>query len=147
MSNPITVRQAPLEAVLEVHAQVPEFHGGQARDEFESRLAGKKSLLAVAFEGENPIGYMVSYEHRDPDAFYCWMAGVRPEHRRHGVLSRLMVYLEEWTRKEGYKKMVIKTRNNRREMLAFLVKTGFQFTHVEPRGTVAENRILLEKAL
>lgn len=147
MVNPIAVRQATLEAVLEAHAKVPEFHGGYDRDEFESRLKGKKSLLAVAFEGESPVGYMVSYEHRDADAFYCWMAGVDPKHRRNGALSRLMVHLEKWARKEGYRKIVIKTRNNRREMLAFLVKNGFQFTHVEPRGTVSENRILLEKPL
>lgn len=148
MSQKIVIRQAPLSAVMEAHAKIPEFVGaGYDRDAFEERLKGEKSLLSVAFSGKVAAGYMVSYEREEDGSIYCWMAGVAPEFRRNGILTGLMLDLEKWAKAEGYKKVTIKTRNSRREMLMFLVRNGFDITHVQPKGKVSENRILLEKKL
>lgn len=59
----------------------------------------------------------------------------------------LMNYQEEWAKKRGYTKIKIKTRNNRREMLHYLVKCGFCFYRVEEQENIGENRILLEKQI
>ena len=80
-------------------------------------------------------------------SFYCWMAGVSPEYRRQGVIGALMASLEQWTAENGYKWVTIKTWNSRREMLAFLVKSGFNFTGVEERPATKDNRVLLEKRI
>lgn len=75
------------------------------------------------------------------------MTGVDPRFRRMGILRELMAYQEKWAKGHGYKKITIKTRNNRREMLAYVVKAGFDFVGVEVRERVEENRIMLEKEI
>lgn len=80
-------------------------------------------------------------------SFYCWMAGVNPLYRRLGLLNNMMQYLGDWAKNNGYNKITIKTRNNRREMLAYLVKAGFNFVEVQPQLSIKDNRILLEKII
>ena len=72
------------------------------------------------------------------------MAGVDYRFRRKGILSELMRYQMNWAKEKGYEILKIKTRNNRREMLSFLVKTGFNFVSVEERDNIEDNRINLE---
>ena len=75
------------------------------------------------------------------------MAGVDNNYRRLGALTALMNYQMNWAKKKGYNKLKIRTRNNRREMLSFLVKNGFNFVSVEQRDNITENRINLEHDL
>lgn len=75
------------------------------------------------------------------------MAGVNNNYRRLGALKALMNYQIKWARDKGYKKLKIKTRNNRREMLSFLVKADFYFTSVEPKERIQDYRINLEKII
>jgi GNAT superfamily N-acetyltransferase len=148
MQKKIVIRQAPLQTVLDVHEKIPEFKGaGYDLNVFEDRLKGKSHLISVGFVEEVPAGYMMSYERWADGSIYCWLAGVDPEFRRHGVMTRLMAALGKWAKEKGYKKITIKTRNNRREMLAFLVKNGFNFTHIKSKGRIEENRIMLEKTI
>ncbi len=58
-----------------------------------------------------------------------------------------MQYQIDWAKRQGYSKLKIKTRNARREMLSFLVKNGFNFTEVEKKENIIENRINLEKII
>ena len=148
MKKVIVIRQAPLQTVMDVHGKISEFRGaGYDQAVFEDRLKGKKCLLSVGFIGNAPAGYMVAYERWEDGSIYCWLAGVLPEFRRLGIMTRLMAALEKWAKAEKYKKITIKTRNARREMLAFLVKRGFNFTHIQPKHRMEENRLLLEKVL
>jgi len=50
------------------------------------------------------------------------MAGVNPNFRKKGILKKLMNYQDNWAKEKGYKKIKIKTRNARREMLSYLIK-------------------------
>lgn len=93
---------------------------------------------------KNQFGYLIAYDSGD-SSFYCWLAGVSKEHRRKGALTKMMEYLENWMRKNGYTKLTIKTRNDKREMLKYLVKNDFDFTKVETMPNQKENRIYLEK--
>ena len=43
--------------------------------------------------------------------------------------------------------MKIKTRNNRQEMLSFLIRNGFYFTDIETKENIKDNRINLQKDL
>lgn len=58
-----------------------------------------------------------------------------------------MTYEYKWAKEKHYDKIKIKTRNNRREMLGYLVKYGFFFTEVVQHPNIDDNRILLEKKL
>ena len=103
-------------------------------------------MIIVAYYNDAPIGYIIGYDKfEDDESFYCWMAGVDINYRRLGALKALMNYQIKWAKEKGYKKLKIKTRNNRREMLNFLVKNDFNFISVEEKENIRENRINLEK--
>lgn len=143
----IEVREVSIEEVLKVHKNIIEFDEMSSKKEvFEDRYKGKQNLIIVAYYNDFPIGYIIGYDRfEDNESFYCWMAGVDVNYRRLGALKALMEYQIKWAKEKGYKKLKIKTRNNRREMLSFLVKNDFNFTSVEEKENIRENRINLEK--
>ena len=144
----IVVKEVDLPTAYTVHETIVEFKDGNYTfDKFKERIAGKKSLILVAFIDEKPAGYMVGYKRYDADTFYCWMTGTSPMYRKRGVLKALMQYFETWTKNQGYTKLRIKTRNARREMLSFLVKNNFLFRKVIVKTNPMESEIRLEKFL
>ena len=154
IDDEIIVREAPLEDAIKVHREVPEFEveGLESDDDlksyFEDRYKDKEKVIIVGYLNEKPIGYLIGYDRdEDGDSFYCWMAGVSSQWRRIGTLTGLMYYQKEWAKKHGYKTLKIKTRNTRREMLSYLVKEGFNFTNVDTRDTIEDNRISLQISL
>lgn len=56
-----------------------------------------------------------------------------------------MNYQINWEKDKGYHILKIKTRNNRREMLSFLIRNVFYFTDVETNENIENNRISLQK--
>lgn len=148
-SSSLQVHETSLEDVFVVHESIPEFVSEfpYTLDTFYERTEGKAMLCLLGCMDDKPVGYIVAYDRDNDGSFYCWMAGVDPAFRRNGVLSTLMSYLEQWTVQHGYNPLRIKTRNNRREMLSFLIRNDFLCTGVEPNEDVQENRITFEKPL
>jgi len=145
----LDVRESNLEDVVDVNNDIPEFKSdGDVidTDYFRKRIGDKAHAILVAYVGTIPVGYMVSYEDEN-NSLYCWMAGVRPDFRKGGVLTELMKKQFQWARVYEYDKITIKTRNERREMLSYLMKNNFMITSVEEREDVLDNRILLESYL
>lgn len=143
----IIVKEVSIEEAIKVNKRVIEFtETDGSKEYFENRYKDSQKLIIVAYYQEKPIGYIIGYDKfkDNKESFYCWMAGVDYEYRRIGALTELMKYQINWARENGYKKLKIKTRNSRREMLSFLVKTGFNFTSVEENENILENRINLE---
>lgn len=148
MENNIIIKETNLEEALKVHKNVLEFDElNPSKEVFENRYQNSEKLIIVAYYQEKPIGYIIGYDKfkDNKENFYCWMAGVDFRYRRMGALSKLMKYQEVWAQEKGYQNLRIKTRNNRREMLSFLVKNDFNFTSVEEKENIRENRINLEK--
>lgn len=143
------IKEVSLADVITVHERIPEFveHFPYTLDTFRERTENRKTVCLMGYVDGNAAGYIVGYEKDGDGSFYCWMAGVDPAYRRNGVLSAMMDYLCDWAKKEGYMVLRIKTRNNRREMLSFLVKRGFHFLEVEKHDRKEDHRILLEKEL
>ena len=75
------------------------------------------------------------------------MAGVKSQYRRKGLLTELTKYQEQWAKEKGYNRIKTRTRNDRREMLIYLIKTGFNICNVVPTDLVKNRKILLEKDL
>lgn len=144
----ITIKETDIDETIKVHKNVKEFNDGLSlsKEYFENRYKDSEKLIIVAYYKQHPIGYIIGYDKfRDnKTSFYCWMAGVDNNYRRLGALNKLMDYQMEWARKNGYKKLRIKTRNSRREMLSFLVKKGFNFLSIEEKENIIDNRINLE---
>lgn len=150
MENDIIIKETTLEEALKVHKNVLEFDDtNPSKEVFENRYQDAEKLIIVAYYQRNPIGYMIGYDRfkDNKENFYCWMAGVDFRYRRMGTLKKLMQYQENWAREKGYKNLRIKTRNNRREMLSFLVKSEFYFMSVEEQEKIENNRINLVKKL
>lgn len=145
----IEIKEVDINEAIEVHKSVLEFNETEPKPEyFENRYKNKDKLIIVAYYNNIPIGYVIGYDkYEDEESFYCWMAGVNNNYRRLGALKALMNYQIKWARDKGYKKLKIKTRNNRREMLSFLVKADFYFTSVEPKERIQDYRINLEKII
>lgn len=148
MNNDIIVKEVSIEEAVKVNRNVIEFDGKDTKaEDFERRYQDKKKLIIVAYYENVPIGYIIGYDRDNDGSFYCWMAGVDNNYRRLGALTTLMNYQMNWAKNKGYNKLKIRTRNNRREMLSFLVKNGFNFVSVEQRDDITENRINLEHSL
>ncbi len=147
MSTRITIKEVSIEEAVKVNATIVEFGDPYQKEYFEDRYKDKEKLIIVAYVNGQPAGYLVGYDRLEDGSFYCWMAGVNPSFRKMGVLKALMDYEDKWAKEKGYNKIKIKTRNNRREMLAYLVKYGFFFTEVVQQPNLADNRVLLEKEL
>lgn len=147
MGKDIVIKEDSIDVAVKVNATIVEFDEPYSKEYFEERYKGKEKLILVAYIDNQSVGYMVSYDRNDDGSFYCWMAGVDPNFRRLGILKKLMEYLNDWAKNKGYKKITIKTRNNRREMLSFLVKAGFNFTEVQSQPSIDDNRILLERMI
>ncbi len=146
----ILVKETIIEEAIRVHKNVPEFTEAKpVKEYFENRYRNHESLIIVAYYNGNPVGYVIGYEEikGSKQNFYCWMAGVAHDYRRMGVLTQLMNYQIDWAKKKEYRNLIIKTRNNCREMLSFLVKKGFYFTKVEEQEKIQDNRIYLVKKL
>ena len=147
-NNDIIVKEVSIEEAVKVNRNVIEFDGKDTtKEDFEKRYVGKDNLIIVAYYKNIPIGYIIGYDRDNDGSFYCWMAGVDNNYRRLGALTTLMNYQMNWAKNKGYNKLKIRTRNNRREMLSFLVKNGFNFVSVEQRDNITENRINLEHSL
>lgn len=145
MAEKVIVHEVGIDTAVAVHRTVPEFDC-YSKAYFEKRLKNRSLIIAGFIHGQ-PVGYLIGYDRFNDGSFYCWMAGVNPDFRRKGVLKALMNYQEKWAAEKGYTKIKIKTRNKLREMLAYLVAHGFNFTGVVEYPDIEDNRILLEKEL
>lgn len=126
---------------------IPEFAADPyPLEKYTTRLCDKPHLVLMAIAEGSTVGCKVGYA-LDKDCFYSWMGGVLPDWRRHGVAQLLAEQQEAWARNQGYSVVRFKTRNHCRAMLQFALRRGFNITGVEPRASVSENRIWLEKSL
>ena len=144
---PIEIRTGSIEEVVALSIQIPEFTSPHQSAEYQKRLYGKKHSILVAYDDNTPVGFKVGYDKEEDGSFYSWMGGVLPEYRQQQVARQLAQMQEEWARENGFTSIRFKTRNRHKAMLVFALKNNFQIMVVEPRETVEEYRIILEKSL
>lgn len=144
----LTVKPATLSEAYQLHLQIPEFDEAISLSTFEEHLnSTDKHQILVAYLDNQPAGYMISYDRHQDGSIYCWMTGVLPNFRRHGILKAMMDHLIDWAKSEGFQEIKIKTRNSLREMLGFLVKNDFNFYEIDQQQNIRKNRLLLSKKL
>jgi GNAT superfamily N-acetyltransferase len=140
----VQVTPARLADIQAAHLLIPEFQPTPA--DFWERVAHVDDFQAfTATMDSQVVGYTCGYAQEG--AFYCWLAGVVPAARSHGVLSALLEALQAYARQQGYAQFTIQTRNNRREMLQFLVKRGYLVVDFLAKENINKNRILFMKEL
>ncbi len=140
----IRIREGSLEEILDVRT---EFDLAFDKAYFENRYKDKEKLLLIAEQETINVGFIVAYDRDDDRSLYCWMAGVIPQYRSQGAFGLLMKFMDKWAKEKGYNKIKIKTHNNFRQMLMYLVKNGFNFTLIEPAENILDYSIHVEKEL
>ncbi len=134
-----------VDEIVKLSNQIPDLDHKFNSSYFEDRFVGKNEIILVAHKDSQPAGYIVAYDRDKDGSYYCWMAGVIPKYRRLGMLKLLMGHLEAYAKRQGYKSLKIKTRNNRRAMLAYLISNGYDIIETSPSDQLANNRILFIK--
>ncbi|GAB2484611.1 GNAT family N-acetyltransferase [Algoriphagus taiwanensis] len=142
-----TIREASPSELLLVHERIPEFPGKASLDFYTERLKHRLHLALVAEKDGELLGFKVGYQSDNPDSFYSWMGGVRPEFRKHGIADALAEYQENWAREKGFKAIFFKTRNRFPAMISFGLKRGFKIMEVIPKGGVEDYRVVMSKQL
>ena len=144
----ILIKEGSLQNAYAVDSTIVEFRDRYDIDEFKKRLSKPPHIILVAYSDQGkPVGYLTAYDRDHDGSIYIWMGGVSPKYRKRGVFRELYKEFLSWTMDQGFKKIKIKTRNDKRAMLSFLVKEGFNFVLVEEKPNMLDNRIHLEKEL
>ena len=142
-----TVRQAFPSELLWVHERIPEFPGKASLDFYTERLKHRLHLALVAEKEGELLGFKVGYQSDNPDTFYSWMGGVRPEFRKNGIANALAECQENWLREKGFKSVFFKTRNRFPAMITFGLSRDFKIIEVIPKGVVEDYRVVMWKGL
>lgn len=142
------IKKGSIEDAVFVSLQVPELENPHQEEVYRKRLADKKHLILIAFDGEKKIGFKVGYDKfLDGKNFYTWMGGVLPDYRKKGIADALAHQQEKWIKSQGYQNVILKTRNKHQGMLIFAIKNNFKIIEIEPQEDIEEHRILLKKRL
>jgi len=143
------VREADVALALSVYSQLAEFSATLAPGTVASRLAGKTSLVIVAFAAAQPIGFKIGYDRFCDGSFYSWLGGVVATHRQKGVASELNGFMENWASRAGFSSICFKTRNRFAPMLISGLQWGYHVEAVEKRQNLApaDYRIWMRKSL
>jgi predicted GNAT superfamily acetyltransferase len=138
------IKEGPLESAILLAGNIPEFDDIYSREEYDKRLKNNSLILLAYNQNQTPIGFKIGYE-KNKSVFYSWFGGVIPEYRKQGVAKALATYQENQVRKQGYKAIRMKTKNEFKPMLLFAIKNDFNIinTYMKPNG----RKILLEKLL
>lgn len=142
----ITVRQGSLEEVVAVVATINEFVRKETVHTLNERLQGKKSLVLVALQDEQLLGFKIGYQ-LSSDEFYSWFGGVSPQARGYGVAQRLLEEQEAWALEQGYQRLRVKSRNQFPSMLRLLLRNNYLIDNYEKMEDISESRIHFVKQL
>ena len=142
------IKNGTIEDAVAVSLQIPEFDNPHLREVYEERLNGRKHLILIAYVDQKAVGFKVGYDKfQDDESFYTWMGAVLPGYRKMGIADKLAKKQEAWALQNGFRSVILKTRNRHQGMLIFAIKNNYKIIEIEPREEVEEYRIILKKKL
>ena len=142
---PCHIEEGRPEDVIHILSQIPEFDHLPDVEMIKSRLTNIPHLILLAILNEKVVGFKIGYERNHH--FYSWLGAIHPEYRRQGIAEALADTQESWARERGYTRIWMKTRNRFPKMLMMALNRGFRIIQIDPRESIAEHRIILEKSL
>lgn len=141
----IEIKPSNISTIVALSKEIPELVDPHPASEYEKRLNQVPHIILVAYQGNQAIGFKVGYE-RD-SSFYSWMGGVLPAFRRKGIAKKLADAQEAWAKKQNYRSITFKTRNEHKAMLMFALQNGFDIVDCYLKSSVQEYRIVLRKEI
>lgn len=141
----IVIKEVSLEEALKVFPKIEEWDRPEAGtiEYCNKRIENLKHIILAAYVDNENVGYLIGYDKNN--SFYCWVVAVDKNYRRMGILTQMMNIFENRAKQLGYNKVTLKTLNNKREMLSYLVKNKWNFTDVIKNENVTRNEIIAEK--
>jgi GNAT superfamily N-acetyltransferase len=90
------------------------------------------------------VGFKAGYAMAERK-YYSWLGAVHPDHRRHGIATRLTAMQHEWMKARGYSIVEASCRDDNAAMARVNLAAGFAVvgTKLEPHGL----QVLWSKAL
>lgn len=123
------------------------FDPALSKEIISKELFDRKDILALfAIRQGVCCGYKIGFQY-SPEIFYSWVGGVLPDHRGHGIATRLLETQHAMAKELGYKYVRTSTKNRYRDMLLLNIKLGFDVTGVQKKLREKELSIILEKEL
>lgn len=141
------VKEVELEEALKVYPKIQEWDRPEASkvDYCSKHMGDGNKLILGAYVKDEIIGYLLAY-HKN-NSFYCWITAVDKRYRRMGIFSDMMNKFIDYAKEHKYSKVTLKTLNNKREMLSYLVKNNWNFIDIIKNDNVILNEILVEKEI
>lgn len=141
------IKEVALEEALKVYPKIEEWDRPETAnvDYCENHMGDVNKLVLGAYVNDEIIGYLLGYEKNN--GFYCWITAVDKGYRRIGIFTSMMNKFIDFAKEQGYTKVTLKTLNNKREMLSYLVKNNWNFTDIIKGDKVILNEILAEKEI
>lgn len=143
----VVIKEVSLEEALKVHPKIQEWDRPEAGtvEYCNNRIGNANHLILGAYIDEEIIGYFIAYEKNA--SFYCWLAAVDKRYRRMGILTEMMKIFENYAKEMGYNRLTLKTLNNKREMLSYLIKNNWNFSDIIKNDNIILNEIVVEKKI
>lgn len=140
------IKEVDLKEALKVYPKIDEWDRPEAsKVDYCDKHMSDKRLILGAYINDEIIGYLLAYEKNN--SFYCWITAVDKKYRRMGILTDMMNLFIERAKKLNFKKVTLKTVNNKREMLSYIVKNNWYFTDIIRNQDVRLNEIRVEKEI
>lgn len=144
----IIVRPGSIQEAIYIQDQIPEFVNAYRQGEYESRLYGRESVILVAEEDGQVVGFKAGYDrYEDGQIFYSWMGGVHPQYRHRGIAKLLLQKMELWCRLKGFQMLRFKTLNQHKSMIGFAASQNFNIVEFEKSANDLESVIYFQKML
>ena len=142
----IKYTQGTIEDALAAETLITEFEIKKTVEMYQKKLDGHDPLILIARDNGKPVGFKVGYALSDTE-YYNWLAGVAPEYRGKGIAGKLRRMQEEWTQKQGYTTMRVKSKNCFPNMLQMLIGSGYHICGYEDLGDTLNSKIHFVKQL
>lgn len=141
----IEIIESDYHAVLDVFKEIPEVAPPPPLTKVENRCKNVPHLALIAIYQGIPIGCKLGFE-KSAQLFYSWIGGILPEYRKRGAAQQLLDYQEEWSRRQGYTLINVKSMNRFPDMMRFLIKNQYLITGTEGNGP-DQLKVCFEKSL
>lgn len=86
-----------------------------------------RSVILVAIAESLPIGYIGLTENHSPRTLWVTDFAVKPQYRRQGVGTALLLAAQEWARQRGSRRIVLEMQPKNYATISLAQKMGFEF--------------------
>lgn len=96
-------------------------------EEIRAGLEGRDGLVLGAFDPDGAlVAYKLGYRTGNRrEAFYSWIGGVHPFHRRKGLYRAMTRLQHDWARRQGFKHVETHTWGDNPAMMILNLREGF----------------------